>query len=476
MVKIVFVAELGWGFDSLAWLNPKRKCGFFLLGLFANADEHLEQIEEMKNQSIPSGLLKLFCVGLFCIGISACKSANEDGSNSNGAAKVQSGSNLIEYKYGELHPVQDFSLTGRDGNPVELEDLKGKVWIASFFFSNCKFECSQQNQTISDEVHSKLLGKDFVVVSFTCDPENDTPKVLADYAKQYVVAEDKWHFVTGPLPRIQAVAEESFKVAVDPSTHTKRLLLVDKWGRFRDAFEWKEPQDLIRLRQVANLCLNEESKPDDDVVMKSRALPHDLFVKSAASSGTDSPHEKAGNSEDTSVQRDPDWPAWRNEDWLTSFELTDTSGIRFRSKDMVGKVWVANFFFSSCPGACPKLLNQIKELRAQLGDRDVTFVSLTNDPDTDTPEVLKEYAKKYRSDDKWKFLTGTEQLQMRAIGSEFFDVNAGTGESHSEKLIVVDKWNKVRGQFHVHKPEEMIQFRILLDELLKETEPKVNKK
>ena len=157
------------------------------------------------------------------------------------------------------------------------------------------------------------------------------------------------------------------------------------------------------------------------------------------------------------------------------FELTDAHGKVFRSSEMKGKVWIATFFFTGCTGACPRLLNAVDELRQQLGERPVTFVSISNDPDRVTPRVLKEYSAKFKAGDQWRFLTGQQPLQIRAIGSEFFNVNAGAGETHSEKLTVVDKWGKVRGHFSYDQETEMIRLRLLLDELLGEKQPPAQK-
>jgi protein SCO1/2 len=138
---------------------------------------------------------------------------------------------------------------------------------------------------------------------------------------------------------------------------------------------------------------------------------------------------------------------------------------------MKGKVWVANFFFTSCTGTCPKLLSKIQELRSQIADRDVTFVSISNDPGTDTPRVLKQYSQKFGADDRWYFLTGEQQLQIRAIGSEFFGVNGGVGETHSEQLTVVDKQGNIRGHFDYNQAAELTQLRLLLDDLISEKDP-----
>lgn len=414
----------------------------------------------------------LLLIGTTWIG---CGRPDASKNDKNQSAGTVVGSNLQDYKYSELHKVEDFELTERDGSRFGTKDLKGKVWLVSFFFSTCKFECSDQNRTIRDEVHEKLAGTDLVIVSITCDPANDTPDVLKKYATEFTTVPEKWKFLTGPLLDVQAIGNRSFKVVVEPTSHSKRLLLVDKWGRFRDSFEWKEPEDLIRLRKVVRMLEAESAEPDPDTIVKTRALPESVFQLNPEHPTKPAADGQTKTDSSSSPQRDPNWPSWRNEEWLTSFELTDANGKPFHSRDLLGKVWVANFFFTSCTGACPRLLGEIQELRKQLGDRDITFVSISNDPERDAPGVLKDYARRYdvdtSKDNRWIFLTGKESLQIRAIGAEFFDVNAGSGESHSEQLTVVDKWGKVRGHFYYNKPEEMKQMRILLDDLLAEQKP-----
>lgn len=425
-------------------------------------------IPSQKNQIRVSfkfhGSLLMSLLALVLIAGCGKKSGNSNEDDSSVTAESR-GSNIHEYQYSELHKLNDFELTERDGTQLGLNDLRGKVWIASFFFSSCKSECSDQNRTIRDEVHEKLAGVDFTVVSVSVDPESDTPEVLQRYATEFTTSPEKWKFLTGEIGDVQKFGDENFKVIVEPSNHSKRLLLVDKWGTFRDSFEWKEPSELKRLLKTAKMLVAEEQEPEPDEIIKTRAMPESVFQLN-----NQQPSQKEQEST-TQSKRDPNWPAWRNEEWLTSFQLTDRHGKTFDSTEMLGKVWVANFFFSSCTGACPKLLSSIEELRTQIGDRDVTFVSISNDPDRDTPQVLKEYSQKFKADADWKFLTGQEHLQIRAIGSEFFNVNAGGGETHSEQLTVIDKWGKVRGHFAYDKAEEMTKMRLLLDDLIAEQEP-----
>ena len=84
-----------------------------------------------------------------------------------------------------------------------------------------------------------------------------------------------------------------------------------------------------------------------------------------------------------------------------------------------GKPWVASFFFSSCPGPCRQVNMQIAELQRDLAEQDVRFVSITVDPTTDTPEVLKRYSQEFAADpERWLFLTGPlEAIRQVAEGS-----------------------------------------------------------
>ena len=89
---------------------------------------------------------------------------------------------------------------------------------------------------------------------------------------------------------------------------------------------------------------------------------------------------------------------------LTEFELTERSGKPFRSADMRGKVWVATYFFTTCPGNCLRLNQNIQLMHNMPELKDVTWVSITCDPDNDTLEALRDYADRWQADPKrWLF-------------------------------------------------------------------------
>ncbi|MEO8493642.1 MAG: SCO family protein [Planctomycetota bacterium] len=168
------------------------------------------------------------------------------------------------------------------------------------------------------------------------------------------------------------------------------------------------------------------------------------------------------------VEKDKSFPS--TEDWLTKYTLTERSGKQFNSETLAGKVQVVNFFFTSCPVACPLQTAKVQELDREFGPRGVHFLSITCDPDNDTPAVLSRYAKKYDADpERWVFLTG-DFTYIRKVAGEVYLSPLEKG-FHREDFVVVDKWGKVRGSFLWNHPEEIVKMKALLTTLLAEQEP-----
>jgi protein SCO1 len=163
-------------------------------------------------------------------------------------------------------------------------------------------------------------------------------------------------------------------------------------------------------------------------------------------------------------------PADGASDWMEDFTLTERSGKQVRWSDLEGKVRVASFFFSSCPASCLQQNLKIRDIQRAYAAKDVVCVSITCDPDIDSPDRLREYATKLEaSPDRWLFLTGPLKY-IRRVASEMFNV-ALDKQTHSERLFVCDKWGNVRGGFLWNRLDDMAQLRLLVDKLLVETEP-----
>ncbi len=136
------------------------------------------------------------------------------------------------------------------------------------------------------------------------------------------------------------------------------------------------------------------------------------------------------------------------------FDLTDQHGKRYSSEALKGKVWLANFMFTSCPAECPVLTRQLDMVRLKLGPRrDVAYLSFSVDPQNDTPERLKAYSEAYGPDPNWSLLTGELEVMTEVVRSQFLqpltrEVDGDDPENnniyHSNLILVVDGEGSVR--------------------------------
>ncbi len=155
-------------------------------------------------------------------------------------------------------PVPEFTLTERSGSVVGLQQLRGKIWVADFIYTTCTDTCPLQSAMMAQLQHQYANNPDFQLVSFTVDPERDTPQVLTTYATKFQADGKRWYFLTGPKARIGRLVEEGFHLAVtsfsqdqDPAAvigHSPRFVLVDKDARIRGYYDSRESEALVRLK------------------------------------------------------------------------------------------------------------------------------------------------------------------------------------------------------------------------------------
>jgi cytochrome oxidase Cu insertion factor (SCO1/SenC/PrrC family) len=162
-----------------------------------------------------------------------------------------------------------FTLTDRSGKQVQWKDLQGKVTVTSFFFSSCPATCLQQNQKVR-EIQQAYQGKDVVFLSITCDPEIDTPDRLREYADRLQADKAQWLFLTGDLPYIRRVAGELFGVMLDKHVHTDHLIASDKWGNVRGRYNWKQLDEVTKLKQQVDQLLVETEEPAELIEEKQK--------------------------------------------------------------------------------------------------------------------------------------------------------------------------------------------------------------
>lgn len=142
---------------------------------------------------------------------------------------------------------------------------------------------------------------------------------------------------------------------------------------------------------------------------------------------------------------------------ISDFKLTNENNQEVTLSNLRGKVWVADIIFTRCPGPCSTMTGHLAEMQSLLPGGDATrIVSLTSDPEYDTPDVLRKYAASHGADtNRWWFLTGPKNaLRELAVNDfKFVDVEREPEERtvpedlfiHSTWYVIVDREGQVRG-------------------------------
>lgn len=146
--------------------------------------------------------------------------------------------------------VPDFTLTDQTGAPFSsAAQLEGLVWIADFIFTNCTGPCPRMTSQMH-QVQTGLTGVDGVrLVSFTVDPERDTPPVLAAYASRFEARPGTWFFLTGPIDALHQLSRNAFMLGdVDGNLqHSTRFVLVDRSSKIRGFYLTSEEDAIPRI-------------------------------------------------------------------------------------------------------------------------------------------------------------------------------------------------------------------------------------
>lgn len=139
---------------------------------------------------------------------------------------------------------------------------------------------------------------------------------------------------------------------------------------------------------------------------------------------------------------------------VPDFELISENGQRFGSKDLKGRVYLANFVFARCPSVCPKMLGELEKIQKRIRGtgKKVAIVTFTVDPENDNESVLFNLARKHKANPfTWTFLTGSDKEAMFKLYRDGFKVGVEQDPknmfdiAHSEKIVLVDGDNRVRG-------------------------------
>jgi protein SCO1/2 len=147
------------------------------------------------------------------------------------------------------------SRVNQNGNTINQNRIHSKITVIEFFFTTCKSICPVMNKHLK-EVYQQLSDTSIHFLSFTVDPERDTPEQLQGYAKQLGVNESRWDFVTGSKSQLYALARHCFELdsnVVDNEhedfIHTQQIVVLDRQGFVRGYFDGTNASAMDSLKQ-----------------------------------------------------------------------------------------------------------------------------------------------------------------------------------------------------------------------------------
>ncbi|HEY6322177.1 MAG TPA: SCO family protein [Thermoanaerobaculia bacterium] len=343
---------------------------------------------------------------------------------------------------GRRPPWPDVEVVDQDGRRVRFySDLvRGKRVAINFVFTTCTTICPPMGANFErlQALLGARAGADVRLLSISVDPLTDTPERLKAWGARFH-AGPGWTLLTGPKEELDRLLKAMGVFTADPASHAPILLLGDdRTGRWTRAYGLAPPAKIVQL-------LDGLSAAAASTAPAANTAPAAGTVVAAArsqSAPAEQTHESASHH------------------YFTDVELIDQDGKprRLYSDLLAGKTVVVDSFFTSCTGSCPAVAATLARIQAALGDRlgrDVVLLSLSVDPQTDTPARLKEYAARLGARSGWYFLTGNKEnvdLALRKLGQY-----SERKEDHTNLLIVGNErtglWKKV---FGLAKPEEVL--------------------
>src|SRR5437016_3951019 len=141
---------------------------------------------------------------------------------------------------------------------------------------------------------------------------------------------------------------------------------------------------------------------------------------------------------------------------VPEFTLVNQDGENFGSAQLRGKIWIADFIYTTCPGPCPMISSRMSELQKPFEKTDVHLVSFSVDPAKDTPQVLRGYAERLQAQPgRWDFLTGPRST-IYNLSRNGFKLAVGEEKGipvHSTRMILVDRQGAIRGYYDAAEPD-----------------------
>jgi protein SCO1/2 len=345
--------------------------------------------------------------------------------------------------------IPDVTLVKHDGKRVRFRSdlVAGKIVAVNFIFTSCKGICPPMAATFAklQERLGDRVGNGVELISVSVDPQIDTPQRLHAWRENFG-GRPGWTLLTGEKQDVDFLLKAMQVFAADKNNHSPFILLGDE-----RAGKWTRVHGLTAPERLAEMIaeMHDASRAAENPTSgrRNEDVPVDASSTLRGAPAEPSPAEK----------------------YFTNVELVNQNGERLRlyADLLKGNVVVINSFFSTCKGSCPVMLSSFSRIQEHFADRvgkDFVFISISVDPQTDTPQVLAALASQWKAKPGWQFLTGDKasvDLALHKLGQR-----VDNKESHSNVFIIGKEatglWKKARG---LSKPEEMIP---LIEEVLED--------
>ena len=283
--------------------------------------------------------------------------------------------------------IPDTTVYDQEGRKLNFytDLVKGKTVAINFIFTTCTTICPPLTATFRrvQQTLGERVGRDIQLISISVDPTTDVPERLKDFSAKFK-AGPGWTFVTGNKQEIETLLRALGGYAPDKNDHTPLILIGND-----AAGSWTRTYGLAPASQIVNLV---------NTAASQSATVSDAGSKEQPGAAT----EKKISTTEAAAGYFP------NLVLLTQ----DNQPVHFYADLLKGKVVLINFLFTTCQGVCSPMTANLAKVQKYLGERvgrDVVMISLSVDPLTDTPAVLKKYADQFHVQPGWYFLTGEKK-------------------------------------------------------------------
>jgi cytochrome oxidase Cu insertion factor (SCO1/SenC/PrrC family) len=310
--------------------------------------------------------------------------------------------------------VPDTAVIDQDGRRLNFytDLVRGRTVAINFIFTTCTTICPPLTATFR-KVQQQLgarAGRDVHLISVSVDPTTDVPERLKSFSQKFGAGPD-WTFVTGSKPAVDQLLKSLGASVGDKNDHTPMILVGNDAAGY-----WTRTYGLAPAATIL--------KTIDEAAGKTPAA-------SGGAASAPAPKDDKAEFKKTLASKAASY--FPNTALLTQ----DGKEVRFYEDLLKGKIVLINFVFTTCKGTCSPMTANLAKVQSYLGEhvgREVAMISVSVDPETDTPAALKRYADSFKAQPGWYFLTGTKENVsevLRKLGGFVEDKN-----EHSLALII----------------------------------------